>query len=177
MHRYREPFSFLLASVLLASFQGLAMGQDGDKQNSTRPVIAVAAPEAPPVIDGKLDDACWEKAGPYDSFYCPDWDGTPPEKTQAYITADSKALYIAVRCEDKSPDDIVANETRRNGDVGNEDNVDVFVDPAGQRSSFYDFRVTARGTQREDIPGGSASKIDLIVGPKTVTAESFAVDW
>jgi hypothetical protein len=160
MHRYRGVFVFLSASVLLASLQGIAEAQEGEQQNGGRLVIAVTAPEAPPVIDGKLDDACWQKAGPYDSFYCPDWNGTPPEKTQAYITADAKALYVAVRCEDKSPDDIVANETRRNGDVWNEDNVDVFVDPAGQRKDFYDFRVTARGTQREDIPGGSASKIE-----------------
>jgi len=124
------------------------------------PQVQVPQAEPPPTIDGALDDACWTKSAVYDDFYCPEYDGAAPEKTTVRVTADGKALYVGVVCEDRTPGDIIANETRRNGDIGNEDTVGVLIDPSGQHRDFYSFRVTARGTQREDMPGGSATKIE-----------------
>jgi hypothetical protein len=140
--------------------QSTTQTEAAPKNDGKGPAVQVPQAEAPPVIDGGLDDACWTKASAYSDFYCPDWDGAPPEKTTVYITADQEALYVGVRCEDRTPGDIVANETRRNGAIWQEDHVEVMVDPTHQHKDYYTFVVSARGTQAENIPGGSATKIE-----------------
>jgi hypothetical protein len=124
------------------------------------PVIEVPHIDPAPVIDGQLDDACWAQAIPFEGFYSSEWDGPAPEHTSGLICSDDKALYIAVVCRDRTPNDIVATETRRNGDLSDDDYVRLAIDPAHKHRDFYTFDLNAAGTQREYLPGGSATKIE-----------------
>ena len=130
------------------------------KAERSAPVIDAVYTKTPPVIDGKLDDACWSQASRLEEFVCPGVDTPPPDETRGLVILDEKYLYAAFICRDKTPDDIVANETRRNGDIGRDDFVLLAVDPWHKHNDFYQFMVTARGTQAETIPGGSATKIE-----------------
>ena len=59
--------------------------------------ISQAAAQAP-VIDGVLDDACWQNALKFDKFNKLNL-GTPASlKTEAFLTYDSSALYVAFKC-------------------------------------------------------------------------------
>jgi hypothetical protein len=113
----------------------------------------------PPTIDGRLDDPCWSQAARLEGWGCIDVDQEPPEQTTALICVDDTAIYLAVICHDRTPDDLVATETRRNGDIWTDDFVFFGLDPWHAHKAAYSFIVTARGTQAEDIPGGSAAKI------------------
>ena len=62
------------------------------------PAMFVAAPGAPPVIDGELDDAAWRAAEPVTLGYVFDGWEPPTQRTTARVLADEKAIYFAVRC-------------------------------------------------------------------------------
>ncbi len=76
----------------------------------------LAAPEAPrtpvqvpvvyvntaPVIDGKLDDACWTQAARLTDFYVLDLDQPVPEETTGLICVDDKAIYVGFICKDRT---------------------------------------------------------------------------
>jgi hypothetical protein len=124
------------------------------------PTIEAVYVDAAPTIDGQLDDPCWSKATRVEGLYCAEWNAPAPEETTALICADGRGLYVAVICNDRTPEDIVANETRRNGDLSEDDCIAVVIDPTGQRRDSYNFQVNAAGAQAENIPGNSATKIE-----------------
>jgi hypothetical protein len=124
------------------------------------PAIQAVCVEAPPDVDGKLDEACWQKASRLEGFFAPSVDQAPPEETTGLICVDEAAIYVGFICKDRTPEDIRATETRRNGEIWGDDAVEFDLDPWHQHQESYCFLVTARGTQSEGIPGGSATKIE-----------------
>ena len=152
----------LCAVALIALTCALGWADDQGvppKAENTAPVIDAVYVSPAPTIDGKLDDPCWKQAARLEGFICTDIPA-PPEETVAYVCVDERNLYFAVVCTDRTPADIVANETRRNGEFGRDDFAIVAIDPWHKHNDLYQFIVTARGTQAEMIPGGSATKIE-----------------
>ncbi len=126
-----------------------------------RQTITVASCAQPPTIDGKLNDACWKTATKASGFFR--YGGGRPapaaEQTQAWICADKTHLYFAFRCLDDHPELIKAGETVRNGNIGQDDFVGLDIDSQNNRRGFSTFIVTPRGTQFEQIEGGTADNI------------------
>jgi hypothetical protein len=62
------------------------------------PKITAVRAQIPPVMDGKLDDACWKNASPISGFkvYQTDIPATP--QSIGYIAYDDTHLYIAMKC-------------------------------------------------------------------------------
>jgi len=159
MSNHQQQRSFvpkITIAVLLATVFAAA----ASLAQPTGPVIQAVQAETAPIIDGKLDDACWSSATKMENFYCPDYDAPAPEETTGLVCVDQKAIYVAVICKDRTPDDIVASETRRNGDLGNDDCVRVAVDPNHNHRDCYTFEVNPIGTQRDSPPGDSAAKVE-----------------
>lgn len=123
----------------------------------SRPEFTVPLCPSPPKIDGILDDPCWKTALHADKFYRLTSPVTQP--TEAWITADSTHLYVAFHCRDSDPNAIRAMETQRNGNTWEDDYVSVDIDSQNQHAGFSQFIVTARGTQNENLEGGTADNI------------------
>jgi hypothetical protein len=123
----------------------------------TRPEIAAPTCAVPPRIDGILDDACWKTAAHAPVFFRL----TSPvtEQTEAWICADSTHLYVAFHCLDNQPQSIKASETQRNGNTWIDDYVAVDIDSQNNHRNYSQFIVNARGTQNENLEGGTASNI------------------
>jgi len=155
-----------LALVVRAAVCPAAVAAQGEGAAAAAP--APAAPpqvqavyvDTPPIIDGKLDEPCWSQAAKLTDFYVLNADQPLPEETTAFICVDDKAVYVGFVCKDRTPEDIRAVETRRNGDLWSDDYVVLEFDPWHQHRDYYAFIVNARGTQVEQIPGGSAAKIE-----------------
>ncbi len=114
----------------------------------------------PPIIDGKLDDACWQRLPDASEFVYSET-GTPAaEETEAWICYDSNNIYVAFRCYDSKPDKIVAQQVKRGGSIATDDRVIIGVDPWHEHRSLYYFYCTPRGTQSETIPDGGGSKVE-----------------
>jgi hypothetical protein len=153
------------ASLVLGAAVGFLVGhsalasQPPPQPEAHHPIVKAVHVTAPPIIDGLLDDPCWREAAHLKGLCCLDVDEPVPEETKALICVDNTAIYLAVICSDRTPADIVATETRRNGDIWKDDFVWLALDPWHQHEECYFFNVTARGTQCEQIAGGSAAKI------------------
>jgi len=122
-------------------------------------VISAKQVLRPPVIDGVLLPDEWENALEITAF----WDYRQQREaewpTRCLLTYTTEGIYAAFDCHDPDPDKILAQETRRGADLTKDDYVELSVEPSGVNVEPYSFRVNARGTQDESIPGGSISNI------------------
>jgi hypothetical protein len=175
-----RPFCCLLAMAVLVA-GGRLSGDADDEASSVQtpgpnPVVEAVYVDTPPVVDGQLDDACWGEATRVEGLYCSQWDAPAPEKTIGLICSDRDGIYIAVICNDSTPEDIVADETRRGGDMSEDDRIRIWLDPTQQYRHYYAFDVNPRGTQAEGIPGNSATKIEWR-GDWTAAAARTDAGW
>jgi len=101
----------------------------------------------PPKIDGILDEEIWKRAASATEFKHADG-GEPEAKTRLLVARDGKALYVAVECfEDaKSLALLQAKVAEHDGPVWGDDSVELFIDPSGKRSTYYQIITNPHGT-------------------------------
>jgi hypothetical protein len=136
--------------------RGVTRASDG------RPIVKVVRLSTPPVIDGMLDDAAWNKAVRLDDFYVPNLDRKPTERTIIWLAVDDSCIYWAARMYDSKPGEMRMEQTRRGGNVGNDDYISVGFDLDNRHIGGGEFvyRITPRGTQSDDVPDGGAEKVE-----------------
>jgi hypothetical protein len=104
--------------------------------------------DAPPVIDGKDEDAVWRTAPPITGFK--QWQPTegkePRFKTEAKVAYDASNLYVFVRAFDPHPDSIIRLLERRDSFTPS-DMVWLFVDSYHDKRTGYEFGVNAAGVK------------------------------
>ena len=111
------------------------------------PRLQVSKVEVPPVIDGKLDDACWKRAQVAGNFTQrnPD-EGVPAtQKTEVRVCFDDKNLYISFRNFDTEITRINRSVMQRDASVGSDDFIFVLLDPFRRGKEGYYFRMNANG--------------------------------
>jgi len=116
--------------------------------------------DTPPVIDGKLDDLCWQKAPEATNFVDKFLDTPAHDQTVAYILFDEQSIYVAFSCFDSQPEKIIARETKRDGNFGNDDYVAFNVDPFHDHRNRSAFIINPLGTQFSFMVGGRATKTE-----------------
>ena len=98
-------------------------------------------------IDGKLDDAVWQRIAPMKEFY----EYRPQDAiasrfaTEARIAYDKHALYVGVTAHDPYPGKIDAPLVRRDQVQGSQDFFAIHIDPVGTRKFAQIFRFNAAG--------------------------------
>ncbi len=113
----------------------------------------------PPVIDGVIDDDCWQSAAHVEGFYNPADNRRETEHTEAWICYDGDFLYAAIHAHDAQPETILAQQTQRGGSLARDDYVNLHVDPVRRQNSRYTFRVSPNGTQHDTIPDVGSGNI------------------
>jgi hypothetical protein len=110
-------------------------------------------PSDVPTIDGLLDDAAWAKAHVIDEFYQLDPDTGAPgsERTELRILYDSENLYIAIYNYDREPHLISNTQRSRDGNLGADDSVRIYLDPLNSRRNSYFFEVNAAGAKQDAL--------------------------
>ncbi len=109
--------------------------------------------EAPPRIDGVLDEPFWEQIPPITGFRQRDpVDGAPAsERTEVRIAYDEDALYFGFTFFDAEPDRIRRAILHRGGRIDKDDRVVIGLDSYHDRRNGYIFEVGALGTQDDAI--------------------------
>ena len=99
------------------------------------------------VLDGKLDDAVWQRIAPMTEFYeyRPQDGGAAKFPTEARVAYDKEALYIGVSATDLEPGRIDAPLVRRDQVLGSQDLFAIHIDPVGTRKFAQIFRFNAAG--------------------------------
>jgi hypothetical protein len=118
--------------------------------------------EVRPILDGKLDDACWQDMKPMMLTSA----GTGVEfaeerkafaagyKTEARFAYDERFLYIAVSCSHPTGMKAEPIEKRtRDADMTGRDRVDIMLDMDRDYQTYYRFQIDNRGCLAEDCWG------------------------
>lgn len=121
---------------------------------------------AKPVIDGKLDDACW-KTGEWSGNYTqwiPNEGAKPSQPTQLKILYDDKNIYVAIRAFDSVPEKISRKAGRRDDFTG--DMAGITLDSYHDHRTGFEFDVSAAG-----------QKIDLLLTNPQNTDMNWNAIW
>ncbi len=129
------------------------------------PPIRPIKTENPPVIDGKLDDAVWQKA-PYVSGFktwVPDYGKDMSGATETYVAYDRENFYVAFRCFDSEPDKIKSSVTSRDN-IDPDDWVCVNLDSFNDQQSLYTLYCNPMGVQGDAKAEGNQEdfNVDII---------------
>lgn len=154
------PGIIVICVVILLS-GGMARGAEGPEDNArTAPQLPAVEVEVPPVVDGLLEDGCWQRAAHVEGFWRKSVDAAELQRTEAWICHDSKAIYVAFRAYDTDPSAVVARQQKRQGSMKRDDWVQVCLDVENAGRNEYRFRVNAAGVQKDEVPGGTSEKIE-----------------
>ena len=96
----------------------------------------------PPVLDGKLDDPCWQQAAVIDRF-ATFWTKTktPRQGTRAYLVWDDEAIYYAGTMTDT---EVRAFGTHRNDTLWDGDVFELFLKPSAEHPEYFEFQANPR---------------------------------
>jgi len=136
--------------------------------------------ETPPVIDGKLDDAVWQKAAMFGEFLQtqPGDNIAPKHPTEFMMGYDSKNLYLAFRViQDK---ETVRATVSRRDNIFNDDYIGVFLDTFNDQRQAYIFFFNPLGMQGDGTMTegrGEDYSVDLVYESKGVlTEDGFTIE-
>ncbi len=127
-----------------------------------KPVAPSVFTETRPLLDGKLDDPCWQAAKALPLAVTAASSGKADDaaafaagyKTEAKFSHDSQFLYVAVTCAHPAGKAVPAVAKRdRDADLTGHDRVDLMIDLDRDYQTYYRFQVDHRGCLAEDCWG------------------------
>jgi hypothetical protein len=179
----RSGTAALVLSCLFAPTAVVA--QDGARPNLTIGRVT----DAPPVIDGVVDDAVWSSAPPFSTFIQQEPNEGEPasERTEIRFLLDRQNLYVALICFDTEPHNILVSQSRRDADLADTDSVRILLDTFndGQNAFVfgtnpfgieYDGQVMAEGQTGQSGSGGAGFNVNWDAD-WTVRAQTTARGW
>ena len=134
-----------------AAAAGLALlGPLGASAELRELTFQVATPaKEPPVIDGALDDACWQTSPKHSNYYeylVPNPRKVAHTKTDCRIVYDEKGVTVGICNWEDQIDKLVQRVNRdHDGEIWRDDSGEIFFDPAAAGIGFYRFTVNSLG--------------------------------
>jgi hypothetical protein len=101
--------------------------------------------DGPIVIDGTLQEADWETAPSTTTFINPDTGKPATTQTFVKLLYDQDYLYVGVVALEPSPQKMTVHSTKRDEPVWKDDDLELFIDPAGTVTTYYHFAVNPKG--------------------------------
>jgi len=145
--------------VLLACILSINLSTFAQKKNSNFQ-LQIRKANCPVVIDGVMNEACWQIADSASSFYMVLPMDTSKSRVQTSIrmTYDDKNVYIIAICYLLKPAPYMVESLRRDFVFGKNDNFIFFIDPFDDRTNGFTFGANAAGAQWDGTlyQGGSA---------------------
>jgi hypothetical protein len=155
----------MVCVTVLPANAARAAGRDGAR--------AVLCPQVVrPVIDGTLDDACWQAIGPPGEFDDASTHRTADPRTSMSIGHDDRAIYVALWCAEPRMQSLRPAVTAVDGDVFNEDCAVVLFDTGRKRApSFIEFAANLLATKHDAFDDDHAWNGDWQVAVQRGTDE------
>gem|GEM_PF-3680660 len=135
-----------LRLLLFASLLGTVSAAEPARPLVTCPLIA---PAAAPTIDGTLAEPIWAQAPVLSAFRLPGG-GPASQQTHARLLCDGQRLYVGAVCDETLMTDmegggISARRTEHDGDIWNDDCIEVFLAPRPDSPEYFHIIVGAGG--------------------------------
>jgi hypothetical protein len=148
----------------------------------------LAAGQAPPVIDGVVNDAIWETVAPHSTFTQQDPQlGEPAtERTEVRLLFGPTAVYVSFVCFDVDPSKIIVSQSKRDASLAEteavilvfdtfNDNQNAFVFGTNPLGIEYDGQVAREGqTSGQTFGGGGGS---AAAGTQRGGISAFNPNW
>lgn len=109
------------------------------------PVARVPAVASAPKVDGVLDEA-YKKGAILKFSLLTGADAKLKAPTTVYVISTAKELCIFARCETPNPEDLLADIRDHDGQVWNDDCIELFIDPTNQRKKYGHIQINSIGT-------------------------------
>lgn len=160
--RHPHILAFLIILFLMLQM-GIHTAQAGSK-DTVKKEIASFKTEHPPILDGTLDDSCWQKAPQAVGFTDERTEEPAKNQSVARLVYTDKAIYVALHLYDEMPDKIVVRQTKDQTSFRGEDWVSFHLDlfHTHQLSDRNFFMVNPIGTKYAHIATGRAEKSEWI---------------
>ena len=150
---------------LLAALAGSPAGAAPEPAGPMKAAVA-ARLEGTITVDGRLDEPAWQKAPLHTGFEMPLGQANRkpiPEDAQTSfrVLCDDGSLYFGIRCNEPRPADLVSEAARQHdAAMWSDDDVEIFLDPVGDRTEYYQLTINSEGTQADlyYIEGGNTNK-------------------
>ncbi|MEO1999520.1 MAG: DUF4838 domain-containing protein [Planctomycetaceae bacterium] len=142
---YRQRVDLVDAGILQHMLKGRARYETSSIAEAAPIATAGVARTPQNVVDGKWDvDATWS-ASPVQYITTTLKNEPAPQKTTFQLAWDDARLYIRARCDEPRVASIKA--ATRDPDVGgfSDDSIELFFDPVGRGTTYYQFCITSRG--------------------------------
>lgn len=154
-----------LAAVAVASLTLLPAPLLAQAVPEQRPIVRagrLADGQAPPTIDGKVDEAVWTAIAPHTTFTQQDPRlGEPAtEKTEVRLLFSNTHVYVSFICFDQDPSKIIMSQARRDASLAETDSVIAVFDTFNDNQNAFVFGTNPLGIEydgqvaREGQAGG-----------------------
>lgn len=102
-----------------------------------------------PELNGILDESCWQQARPAAQFtqQRPDEGEAVSERTEVRVVYNDQTLYLGVSCYDTQPDQIIATQMRRDGDLEDDDYFQIILDTFFDQQNGFLFATNPDGAR------------------------------
>ena len=149
-HLFAVLLLFVIPAASSAQAQTAAARRESTHGTKTARAVRV---ESPIVLDGNLEEPAWQRASLASGFIQRDpQEGQPStEKTEFRVLYTATTLYIGVQCYDSNPQGILANDRRRDSEMGNDDTISIVLDTFHDHRNTYVFRTNPLGDQYDAL--------------------------
>ncbi|TDM08114.1 MAG: hypothetical protein C4K60_00995 [Ideonella sp. MAG2] len=144
-----------IALALLATAASQTQAQDAPPPTHFQ-ALRLSTDDTPVRLDGRLDDAVWQRAPRHSHFAQrrPTANGPVPEgvRTEVQVAVDDRALVFAVRAWDTQPPQVLLS--RRDGVQADQDHIGIWLDTTGRRDAAVFVKAWAEWTLRQSREAG-----------------------
>jgi len=122
--------------------------------------------QTPPLIDGILQDACWQELTQYNNFRVLKTGEPAGAQTYFRVLYDEDALYFAAVCAEPDMEALVANLTRPDDTLWSDDCLELFIDASMRGQSYLHIIVNPNGAVYDAwmTNGGASADMDYQAG-------------
>ncbi len=154
-----------IAGVAVVIFTACSICSHAAEHQGPRRAARAARLQGRITLDGKLDEPGWQKAPENAGFFkvgLPDPKPVPDEaRTSFRVVYDEDAIYFGIKCMEPHMDKLVVKAAREHdAAMWSDDDVEIFLDPVGDRNEYYQFAVNTEGTRTDlyMIEGGNTGR-------------------
>lgn len=155
----------IIITLIILSFQFFSFSQTVDVANIQKErIVHIARTQDKIIIDGELNEPCWQQAKPADNFFnkSPTDIGHTHVRTEVRFAFDENFMYIGAIMYDVQ--EYVVQSMKRDQGLFNNDGLGIVIDPINQHSNGFLFTVNPYNAQAEDqisSSGGGGDRLSF----------------
>ena len=158
-----RPKNTFLHFGLLSLLVGFPLLATPARSGEPAPTVRALRIDEPPVLDGRLDDLCWQLAEPIADFVQqrPKQGADPGFASTVRVAYDAHTLYVGFEIRSGDPSSLIATVLQRDGRMRDNDAFIFALDTFHDHRDAYFFIVNPAGTRLDGRIGDEGVSIDI----------------